>query len=97
MGMGESMSVLLVSYDLNRPGQNYTGLYKELERWTRCRALESTWFLDTPDDPAAVRNALYKHIDTGDQLYVFRLRKHWAAHKQDGCTEWLKDTGRSWD
>lgn len=91
------MSVLVVSYDLRKPGRNYDGLYEALKQWDRCHALESFWLLDTKDDPASVRDILSKEIDAGDQLYVMRLHKHWAAHKKDGCTEWLKASGRTWD
>lgn len=91
------MSILLVSYDLNAPGRNYSGLYRALERWNRCNGLESFVFLDTTDTVETVRDILSKELDAGDQLYVFRLRKHWGAHKQDGCTDWLKSNVRSWD
>lgn len=91
------MSVLLVSYDLNRPGQNYAGLIQAIERYTHCKALYSMYFIDTAEDPATVRDKLMKLIDKGDQLYVMRLRKHWAAAKKDGCTDWLQNSSRTWD
>lgn len=96
-GDSEKMSVLLVTYDLDDPNRNYSGLIAAIKRRTYCHALDSVWFLDTFDDPADVRNELSKELDGGDQLYVFRLRKHWAAHKKDAATEWLKSDKRSWD
>lgn len=91
------MSVLLVTYDLDKPNRNYDGLIAAIKKRTWCHALDSAWFLDTPDSPAAVRDELSEELDTGDQLYVFRLRKHWAAHKKDSSTDWLKSEKRSWD
>lgn len=91
------MSVLLVTYDLDQPGRNYAGLIAAIKKRTWCHALDSVWFLDTDDSPGTVRDELSKELDTGDQLYVFRLRKHWAAHKKDASTEWLKADKRSWD
>ena len=40
------MALLLIGYDLTRPGQNYPGLIegiKELGSWWHC--LDSTWLL----------------------------------------------------
>lgn len=91
------MSILCVDYDLNSPGQDYKPLWAALRKYTHCHALDSTWFLDTAKSPGDVRDQLSKLIDKNDQLYVFRLRKHWAAHRKDACTEWLKGSARSWD
>lgn len=91
------MSILLVTYDLDQPNRNYDGLIKAIKRRTWCHALDSVWFLDTPDSPQDVRDELMKKLDEGDQLYVFRLRKHWAAKKGDAATKWLKSDTRSWD
>lgn len=91
------MSVLLVGYDLNSPGQNYAGLIDAIERYTHCHALDSMWFIDTASEPSAVRDSLKQHIDKGDQLYVMRLRRHWAASFKDDCTEWLRSSSRTWD
>lgn len=91
------MSVLLITYDLDNPRRNYDGLIKAIKRRTWCHALGSVWFLDTKDDLADVRDELSKELDSGDQLYVFRLRKHWAAHKKGAATEWLKASARTWD
>jgi len=91
------MSVLLVTYDLDNPNRNYDGLIKAIKKRTWCHALGSVWYLDTSDSPAAVRDELASELDSGDQLYVFRLRKHWAADKKDSATEWLKSNSRTWD
>mgnify|MGYP000899848948 CR=1 FL=1 len=91
------MSVLLVGYDLNSPGQNYNDLISAIERYTCCHALDSMWFIDTASDPADVRDNLGAYIDKGDQLYVMKLRRHWAASFKDDCTGWLKSSSRTWD
>lgn len=91
------MSVLLVSYDLNSPGQDYDPVWAALRKYTHCHALESTWFLDTTKSPSEVRDQLCALVDKNDQIFVFRLRKHWAACRSDPGTKWLKDAGRSWD
>jgi hypothetical protein len=87
----------MITYDLDSPNRNYDGLYKAIKQWTWCHALDSVWYIDTSDKPATVRERLSKELDSGDQLYVIRLHQHWAAHKKDSATEWLKSSTRSWD
>lgn len=94
------MSVLLVSYDLKGNDGDYTDLIKEIKLYRRsCHAQKSVWFLDTTWSPSKVRDDLYRHIKTekGDQLFVVKMRKNWAAAKNDFSTKWLKDTDRNWD
>lgn len=91
------MSVLLVGYDLSKPGRDYPKLHAAIERYEHCHALDSMWFIDTKQGPAEVRDALCKVVDKNDQLYVMRLQRHWAACRTDPCTEWLKSSARTWD
>lgn len=91
------MSVLLVTYDLRQPNRDYEPLLAALRKYTHCHALQSTWLIDTASTPQQVRDALTKLVDSNDQLYVFRLRHHWAATRKEPCTDWLKSPDRSWD
>jgi CRISPR/Cas system-associated endoribonuclease Cas2 len=91
------MSVLLVGYDLDAPGQDYKPLWAALRRYTHHHALDSTWFLDTTKSASDVRDELKKLVDKNDQVFAFKLRKNWAAARTDEGTAWLKDAARSWD
>jgi hypothetical protein len=93
----QAMTVLIVTYDLRKPGRNYDDLYAAIRKYKHCHALDSSWFIDTSDEPSVVRDKLCAAVDGGDQIYVMRLRKHWAACRNEACTEWLKDTTRTWD
>jgi hypothetical protein len=47
------MPAFLVTYDLNKPGQNYDGLIEELKKtagWWHY--MKSTWILSTSETPA---------------------------------------------
>jgi hypothetical protein len=91
------MSVLLVSYDLRKPGRNYEPLYEALKKYRYCHALESAWFIDTSESPSVVRDKLCKLVDSGDQIYVNRLHNHWGACRKEACTDWLQQAARTWD
>lgn len=90
------MAVYAVTYDLRAPGREYNDLYKAIKRYTCCHALDSTWFIDTNSTAAEVRDALCETVDKGDQIYVLRLRKAWAACRTEDCTKWIKSDSRTW-
>src|ERR1041384_6112689 len=86
------MSVLLVHYDLRKPGRNYEPLYEALKKYRYCHALGCALFLDATEPPESVRDKLCRLVDSGDQIYIHRLRRHWATCRKEVCTEWLKDS-----
>jgi hypothetical protein len=74
------MATLLVGYDLNRPGQNYSQLFEELKRsdgwWHH---LDSTWLVVSGETPVQLRDRLTQHIDSGDELLVIDVSGDPAA------------------
>lgn len=91
------MSVLLVSYALNAPGQNYTALIQAIQQYIHVKALKSMWFIDTSETAEAVRDKLMRFIDASDLLFVMRLRPDWGANRVTPATDWLNHSGRTWD
>lgn len=90
------MSVYMVTYDLNTPGQNYTSLIKAIENYTHCKALKSAYFIDSGDSAATIRDNLMKHIDSNDMLFVIEQKKHWGANRHSSATDWLQNNNRTW-
>ena len=88
------MKTYLISYDLNRPGQDYSELFEAIkaECQTWWHHLDSTWIIKTESDAASVRDALMKHIDTNDELLVVRLSGEgaWVGFNDKG-SKWLKE------
>jgi hypothetical protein len=85
---------MLVGYDLNRPGQNYAGLFAELKAvplWWHY--LDSTWLLRTEETAVQLRNRLVTHIDAGDELLVIDVTNPEAAWSgfDQRATQWIKD------
>lgn len=71
--MGKSF---LITYDLKRPGHNYTWLYDAIKRlgdWQH--PMESTWFVKVPYSVTA--NDIYERIrptmDQDDYLFVVEI------------------------
>lgn len=67
------MNKYLVSYDLDKPGQDYSKLISELERLGGIRILYSEWILRNDASAEALRNHLRAFIDSNDMLLVVAL------------------------
>lgn len=87
------MNTLLVGYDLNRPGQDYSSLFAAIKAagawWHH---LDSTWLVRTSLTPVELRDRLRHHVDAGDELLVMDVTGRpaaWAGIPDSGG-DWLK-------
>lgn len=93
--MGETMAILLVTYDLRQPGRSYAPLFDYLEQYRHCKDLESVWLIETLRSPASIRDELSALVDRNDAIFVARIRKEWATRNYK-CSAWLKGDDRMW-
>ncbi len=89
------MYTYLISYDLRAPGKNYSDLHNHLKSYySWAKPLESFWLIRTTESkPAEVRNAIRKHMDTNDHVFVVDVTGQNAAWygMSDKVTEWIKE------
>lgn len=64
------MRLHVVSYDLNRPGQDYPAIQKRLEQLGAKRILFSQWMLKATVSATQLRDDLQRFIDPSDMLLV---------------------------
>jgi hypothetical protein len=67
------MARYLISYDLDKPGQNYHPLIAELERLGASRVLFSEWIWQSTWSAVQIRDHLKSLIDGNDMLLVVAL------------------------
>lgn len=82
--------MLLVTYDLNSPGQKYQRLIqaiKSVGQW--CKCLESTWLLKTSLTAEQVASRLRQQLDNNDYLLVI-------AVNPDNIGGWLPQEACNW-
>jgi hypothetical protein len=89
------MKTYLIGYDLNKPRENddYKDLIEAIKEYgTWWHHLDSTWIIKTNQSAVEIRDKLKKHIDTGDELLVVRLRQEsaWTGFNKKG-SDWLMD------
>ena len=87
------MAAYMISYDLNRPGQQYPEVDKAIQSMagTNWRILESTWIIQTQISAVQVWERISPFLDANDKLVVVRLsgEGHWSGFGTEG-TSWLK-------
>lgn len=86
------MAVVLISYDLCKPGRNYNDLYDAIKKLSGFWAhpVESVWLVETNISTSEVRDALKKRMDSNDKLFVVQLALAWATYNVDvAVTNWL--------
>ena len=71
-------TVYLISYDLDKPGQNYARLIARLEQLGAFRVLLSQWALQTTWTAIQLRDDLRLYTDANDRLLVTQVGA-WAS------------------
>lgn len=84
--------LLLITYDLNKPGKNYSGLHEEIKTagwwWHH---LDSTWIIKTDQGPEYWYNKLSKHLDQTDNILIIEVTKNYYGWLPKKAWEWLSD------
>lgn len=86
------MIIHVISYDLNRPDQDYKSLHeaiKECGNWWHC--LDSTWMVSSNMAAIDIANKLWPQMDQNDKLIVTPVASgtSWAGFTGD-CDSWIK-------
>lgn len=87
------MNSILIGYDLNKTGQDYTTLIEKIKSigtWWHC--LDSTWIVKSNQSCVQIRDFLQSYIDSNDELLVVKLsgESAWCGFGKD-CADWLRN------
>jgi hypothetical protein len=89
------MTIYMIGYDLHpKNGETYGELISALKTvgttWWHC--LDSTWLIISSKTSTQIRDELWKHMKSDDQLLVVAYAPHdsaWAGFSGN-CQDWLK-------
>ncbi|MFZ2309990.1 MAG: hypothetical protein WAW11_00410 [Patescibacteria group bacterium] len=84
--------VYLITYDLNKTGQDYSGLYeaiKSIGDWWHY--LDSNWLVRTDFNVTQISSILNKKIDQNDQLLIIRVMKDYDGWLPRDAWNWLNN------
>lgn len=91
--------VLMISYELRSPGQNYESLYQEIRNvsggvWRH--DLTSHWLIETSLTPQQVWERLRHHIDQNDHILIIRVANNPMAFGWMPLAVWNWIAGRAY-
>ena len=82
--------VLLITYDLKKPGQNYKPLHDAIKSaGTWWHHLESTWIIETSETPQTWYSRLAPHMDRNDNLLVIEVANNYYGWAPKEAWGWL--------
>lgn len=90
-----NMKIYSISYDLNTPGQDYTGLYNEIKKKTWWRYLDSNWLICTSESANEIYNRLKSHIDKNDSLLISEFGNDYQGFLPEKAWEWIREKKRA--
>jgi len=88
--------VYLITYDLNKTGQDYNSLYeaiKKLGSWWH--GLDSNWLIQTNLSSSQISGILNQTIDTNDRLLIIRVMKDYQGWLTQEAWNWLNNANFS--
>lgn len=86
------MSIYMISYDLNSPGQRYKELRETIESLgTWCHYLESTYLVKTSYTIHEVESKICAHLDGSDRLLLCKIEKPIRGWLSDKQWEWIRE------
>ena len=88
------MSVYIITYDLSRPGRNYSELYSRIKSYgSWAKITESSWAISTPSTAVSIRDHLTPALDANDKILVGALGSSAWKGLDDEVSKWLKTNG----
>ena len=77
-----------ISYDLDKPGQDYKDLIARLRALSAVKILKSDWAPGNDASPEAIRNDLQRFLDENDRIMVSEVYNNaaWQNLLVDGDT-----------
>lgn len=87
------MASYVITYDLNKAGQNYEALEKAIKSYNAWAKIATTTFVITSNDNSStIRDHLKAKMDANDELFVGKLSGEGAwAGLGEKVSQWLKD------
>ena len=85
------MAVLLITYDLNSPGQKHSKLLAKIKEYSCVKLSESSYAIETNLSVQSVFDYLKPLIDSNDNLYIINLKKDWSSFGPKDVNNWLEN------
>jgi CRISPR/Cas system-associated endoribonuclease Cas2 len=83
--------IVLITYDLNKPGKDYSDLYNAIKAISNdwLHQLTSVWLVQTELQPQQIYERLESCIDKNDELFIVRITSNWFGYLSQTALNWL--------
>lgn len=89
------MKCYIISYDLRKPGRDYTSLYEAIKTYSSWAHIqESLWAVISIKTAVEIRNYLQQFIDGNDSIFVIKTGVEAAWTNTLSKDDWLKENLR---
>lgn len=87
------MSVLLVTYDLNKEpdSSDYKGFMKVIKSYPWARLSESSYAIATSKSVEQIYSELSAYADKNDYVYIIRLHRPYTGFGPTRVNDWLDE------
>jgi hypothetical protein len=79
----------IITYDLNKPGQDYDSLIEAIKSYDNAYALKSAWFVKTSRPSVEIYNHLASFIDKSDGIFIAEITSNWYCYLDKTVIDWL--------
>ena len=86
------MAIRIVTYDLNEEKKkrgDYTDLLKAIKSYAWARLSESSYAIESDEEPQALFAKFKQHLDQNDFLLVLTLSRPWWGMQKQEVLDWL--------
>jgi hypothetical protein len=85
------MTVLLITYDLMKPGQDYSDFLDVIKSYNYTKLSESSYAINTTENIKTVYEKLNKYRDKNDNVYIIGLCSPHQGYGPKTTNQWLSD------
>jgi hypothetical protein len=79
----------IITYDLNRPGQDYESLINAIKTYSYIKALKSAFFVKTSRSATEIYNHLRPLIDDTDRIFISEITPNHSGWLDKAVIDWL--------
>lgn len=85
------MNIYSITYDLKKPGQNYTGLSEELKKKDWWHYLDSTWLIHSSETANQIYERISQYLDENDQILINEFGNDYQGYLPSDAWNWIRD------
>ena len=84
------MPVFLVTYDLKKPGQDYSDVLKFIRKYPNVRLSESSYAIQIDASAENIVKSIRQYMDQNDFVYVIALHRPYSGFGPQNTNDWLE-------